>query len=58
MPRISNGDYKKYQAAQIIAARARTLFDALAHGDDAHRAWLKQAIEDHLAGRAVARPNS
>lgn len=30
-----------------------TLFDAIKHGDDKHRAWLKQAIEDHFAGREV-----
>jgi hypothetical protein len=36
--------------------RAATLFDAIAHGDEAHRAWLKKAIEDHFAGRAVERP--
>jgi hypothetical protein len=36
--------------------RAATLFDAVAHGDEAHRAWLKKAIEDHFAGRAVERP--
>lgn len=33
--------------------RWETLFDAIAHGDDEHRAWLKQAIEDHFAGRPV-----
>jgi hypothetical protein len=31
------------------------LFDAIAHGDDEHRAWLKQAIDDHFAGRPVER---
>lgn len=31
----------------------RGLFDAIAHGDEKHQAWLKQAIEDHFAGRPV-----
>lgn len=33
-----------------------TLFDAISHGDETHRAWLKQAIDDHFAGRPVKRP--
>lgn len=39
------------------ADRSATLFDAIKHGDDKHRAWLKQAIEDHFAGRSVLRPD-
>lgn len=35
-----------------------SLFDAIAHGDDDHRAWLKQAIDDHMAGRPVQRGGS
>lgn len=35
--------------------RIDTLYDAIAHGDEAHRAWLKQAITDHFAGRPVDR---
>jgi ribosomal protein L40E len=34
-----------------------TLFNAIAHGDEKHRAWLKQAIDDHFAGRPVLRPD-
>lgn len=37
-------------------ARIATLFDAIAHGDEKHRAWLKQAIKDHFAGRPVQPP--
>lgn len=33
-----------------------TLYDAIKHGDENHRAWLKQAIEDHFAGRPVSMP--
>lgn len=32
------------------------LFQAIAHGDSEHREWLRQAIEDHFAGREVAPP--
>ena len=41
----------------LLADRDRraSLFDAIAHGDDEHRAWLKQAIDDHFAGRPVER---
>ena len=27
-----------------------TLFDAIKHGDEAHQAWLKDAIEKHMKG--------
>jgi hypothetical protein len=36
-----------------IEERLNTLFDAIKHGSPEHQAWLKQAIEDHLAGREV-----
>ncbi len=29
-------------------AKIGTLFDAIAHGDDTHRAWLKAKIEEHF----------
>ncbi len=38
-----------------VRQRVKTLFAAIEHGDAAHRAWLKQAIEDHFAGRPVQR---
>ncbi len=25
-----------------------SLYDAIAHGDEAHRSWLKQKIKDHF----------
>ena len=37
------------------AGLAETLFDAIAHGDEAHRSWLQKAIADHFAGRPVER---
>lgn len=36
--------------------RQETLFDAIAHGDEVHRAWLKEAIDNHFAGRPVPQP--
>lgn len=27
-----------------------TLYDAIKHGDEKHRSWLKQAIDNHFAG--------
>lgn len=42
--------------AEELQQRVNTLFAAISHGDEKHRAWLKQAIEDHFAGRAVQRP--
>jgi hypothetical protein len=45
------------QAAATIAERwERGLFDAIAHGDDEHRAWLKEAITAHFAGEPVPPP--
>lgn len=33
-----------------------TLFDAIKHGDDDHKTWLKEAIDAHFAGQPVPRP--
>lgn len=43
------------ETAEVAQQRAEGLFDAISHGDTVHRAWLKQAIEDHFAGRPVSR---
>jgi hypothetical protein len=32
----------------MAQCRIETLYDAIAHGDDAHRAWLKDAITKHF----------
>jgi hypothetical protein len=62
-PREEMGPFQQQKFSEAVMAavaeaetRAATLFDAIAHGDEAHRAWLKKAIEDHFAGRAVERP--
>lgn len=36
-----------------LGTRIDTLYDAIATGDEAHRAWLKAAIDNHLAGKPV-----
>lgn len=36
-------------AAERKVSRIDTLFDAVAHGDEAHRAWLEEAIKAHMA---------
>ncbi|BDD79809.1 hypothetical protein [Burkholderia phage FLC9] len=45
---------KVAEATPILGEdRVSTLFDAIKHGDEAHRAWLKEAIDAHFAGQAV-----
>lgn len=44
------------RALQQHLARIESLFPAIAHGSEAHRAWLKKAIDDHIAGRPVHNP--
>jgi hypothetical protein len=41
------------RALAALQEQVRTLFDAIKHGDEAHQAWLKQALFDHFAGRPV-----
>ena len=31
-----------------LTAKKNSLFEAIKHGDAAHQAWLKKAIEDHF----------
>lgn len=38
-----------FDTVQKYGRAVDTLFDAIAHGDDAHRAWLKDAIAKHFA---------
>lgn len=33
-----------------LLERAKTLYPALAHGDEAHQAWLKEKLDAHFAG--------
>jgi hypothetical protein len=39
-----------------VKARLETLFEAIKHGDDAHQAWLREAIAAHCAGLPVPAP--
>lgn len=41
-----------------VRERVGTLFDAIAHGDDVHRAWLREAIDNHFAGLPVPAPRA
>ena len=31
-----------------LVEKVSTLFDAIAHGDEEHRRWLKEAIDKHF----------
>lgn len=37
----------------LVLIQVSSLFEAIAHGDEEHRAWLKRAISDHFAGKPV-----
>lgn len=39
--------------AGTLAERIETLFDAIAHGDEEHRAWLKEAIDCHILAKPI-----
>lgn len=53
----------EWQAADLIQSlttensalreQVGSLFNAIAHGDEDHRAWLKEAIDAHFTGEAV-----
>lgn len=45
-------------AEQIVNTfnRVATLYDAIKHGDKAHRLWLKRAIEAHFQGQEMPEP--
>ena len=47
---LSNDIKRERAAAERLLHGWYTLFDAIAHGDDEHRAWLKKAIDDHFTG--------
>jgi hypothetical protein len=43
-------------ARDKLTERWGSLYEAIAHGGEEHRAWLRQALADHLECRAVAPP--
>lgn len=43
----------KKQARQDLQSKIESLYDVLAHGDDDHKAWLKQAIDAHFSGQPM-----
>ncbi len=61
MPAVIQRDYllqacTKLEKNAVILARVNTLYDAIAHGDEDHRGWLKEAIQAHMAGEDVPAP--
>lgn len=56
--RAEHSDAIREAAALIeqLQASRDTLFEAIKHGDDDHRAWLKEAIDAHFAGATVPAP--
>lgn len=38
--------------------RIKSLYGAIAHGDEVHREWLKEAIDNHFAGLPVPLPRA
>ena len=42
-----------YRSISLSDQLIDSLFDVIKHGDQEHQDWLKQAIEDHFAGREV-----
>lgn len=41
-----------YRTKEVIQG----LYDALAHGDEEHRAWLREAITAHFSGKPIPPP--
>jgi hypothetical protein len=68
LERLAKDGFRTYSPDSILAliaevralredkARIATLFAAIKHGDEAHRIWLKEAIEAHFAGLPVPTP--
>lgn len=48
----------KAESTRAAQAEARevSLFDAIAHGDEQHKTWLKEAIRAHFAGETPPAP--
>lgn len=56
--RVDERDRYLIAESELATLRARiaSLFDAVSHGDDEHKSWLKQAIADHFAGKRTQTP--
>lgn len=39
---------KEQEKIQQIQLKINTLYDKIAHGDEEHRKWLKEAINEHF----------
>lgn len=55
MPAVIQRDYLQSALNKLEQAqkRVQALFPAIAHGDDEHRAWLQEALENHFAGLPI-----
>ena len=42
--------------ARHLEEMCDSLFAAIQHGDEQHKAWLRKAIDDHFSGKPVDRP--
>lgn len=45
---VDNGMMSAIRDIDALKAKVTSLYDALAHGDDEHKAWLKQKLQDHF----------
>lgn len=52
---ISEGKVMANEYGQM-SEKIESLFDAIAHGDEDHREWLKEAIYCHFEGAKVPEP--
>lgn len=43
-------EIRRMEAVYATLKRLASLYDAIVHGDEAHRAWLKAKIEQHFKG--------
>lgn len=48
LPSADGGACVSHEAYMELRHQVDTLFDAIAHGDEKQRAWLRQAIETHF----------
>lgn len=50
--------YVRADALRPAAGEGEALYDAIKHGDEVHRAWLREAISKFYAGKPVPPPRS
>ena len=50
---LATSNAKLIKENRVLRERVAGFFDAIAHGDDEHRRWLKAKIDDYLAADAL-----